>query len=62
MSKKKKHKKYNDTLSAMRCASREVEMERNGWRWIAKDRPHKNKKKYDRKNQKIDSSDFSFLS
>lgn len=39
-------------------------MERNGGRWIAKDRPHKNKKKYCRKDSKkelsrmIDGSSF----
>jgi hypothetical protein len=58
MSKKKKHNKYKDVLSAMRCANREIELARNGGRWVAKNRPHKNKKKYDRKNQKINSSDF----
>lgn len=29
--------------------SRKEELERNGGRWTAVDRPHRNKKKYDRK-------------
>lgn len=43
--------------------NREAELERNGGRWIAVNRPHKNKKKYDRKrDRKIDFYPFSFLS
>lgn len=39
------------------------ELERNGWRWIAKDRPHKNKKKYNRKRDRKDaiSNSVSFI-
>lgn len=39
------------------------ELERNGWRWIAKDRPHKNKKKYNRKRDRKDviSNSVSFV-
>lgn len=44
-----KTKKHRDALSAFKEANRLIEMERNGGRWIAKDRPHKNKKKYCRK-------------
>lgn len=33
-------------------------MERNGGRWISIDRPHKNKKKYNRKDNKKESSKF----
>lgn len=32
--------------------NRKEELEANGGRWIAKDRPHRNKKKYDRKRLK----------
>lgn len=47
-----KTKKRRDALSAFKEANRLIEMERNGGRWIAKDRPHKNKKKYCRKDSK----------
>ena len=59
-----KTKKRRDALSAFKEANRLIEMERNGGRWIAKDRPHKNKKKYCRKDSKkelsrmIDGSSF----
>ena len=39
-------------IKANRKASREIELEQNGGRWVAKDRPHKNKKAYDRKRDK----------
>ena len=32
--------------------NRKDELERNGGRWVSKDRPHKNRKKYDRKKFK----------
>ena len=35
-----KAKKRRDALSAFKEANRLIEMERNGGRWIAKDRPH----------------------
>lgn len=41
-----------DYVKANRKASREEELERNGGRWVAKDRPHKNKKAYNRKEGK----------
>lgn len=47
--KKKKSNLQDDIIKAMRKANREIELERNGGRWIAVNRPHKNKKKYDRK-------------
>ena len=45
-------------IKAFKKANREIEMERNGGgQWIAKSRPHKNKKKYDRKRDRsIDPS------
>lgn len=49
MKKKKKSSIQEDVIKAMRKANREIELERNGGRWIAVNRPHKNKKKYDRK-------------
>lgn len=61
-----KTKKRRDVLSAFKEANRSIELERNGGRWIAKDRPHKNKKKYCRKDSKkelsriIDGSSFLF--
>lgn len=42
----------DEYIKANRAASRTEEMELNGWRWKAKDRPHKNKKKYDRKRDR----------
>lgn len=55
---KKKAKKSSrvgeleEYLKAIKKADRESELERNGGKWVAKDRPHKNKKKYDRKRYK----------
>ena len=42
--KKKKNNIQEDVIKAMRKANREIELERNGGRWIAVNRPHKNKK------------------
>lgn len=58
----KKNKKMviggiEDYIKANRKASREIEMQMNGGRWVAKDRPHKNKKMYDRKR---DKKNFNF--
>ena len=39
-------------LNAFKKVNREIELERNGGRWIAINRPHKNLKKYDRKRDK----------
>ena len=41
-----------DYLLFKRKLLREEELERNGSRWIAKTRPHTNKKKYNRKRFK----------
>ena len=41
-----------DFLTINKKINREIELERNGGHWIAIDRPHKNKKKYDRKRDK----------
>lgn len=41
-----------DYINANRKASRNEELEKNGGRWIAKDRPHENKKVYNRKAHK----------
>lgn len=52
MSKKKKKNLIDeDCVKAFRKANREIELERNGGRWIAIDRPHRNKKKYFRKDK-----------
>lgn len=57
----KKQKKMtiglDDYIKANKRLAREEELQRNGGRWVAKDRPHKNLKKYDRKRDKknIDS-------
>lgn len=49
----------NDVIKAFKKANREIELERNGGRWIAINRPHKNKKKYDRKRDKKINIDLS---
>ena len=51
-SKKKKTIGFDEYIKANKKINRLEELERNGWRWVAKDRPHKNKKKYDRKRDK----------
>ena len=52
----KKQKKMSfgveDYIKANKKLAREEELARNGGRWVAKDRPHKNLKKYDRKRDK----------
>jgi hypothetical protein len=48
----KRKNTQNDVIKAFKKANREIELERNGGRWIAINRPHKNKKKYDRKRDK----------
>lgn len=53
----------DDYIRANKAINRLEELERNGGQWIAVNRPHKNKKKYDRKrDRKIDSDGlFNFL-
>ena len=52
----KKQKKMvfgiEDYIKANKKLAREEELARNGGRWVAKDRAHKNLKKYDRKRDK----------
>ena len=57
---KTKKKNINDSvIKAMKKANRELQFERNGGgQWVAVNRPHKNKKKYDRKKDKR-NYDFS---
>lgn len=63
----KKQNKLTDKEKAFRKAEREIELQRNGYShpWICKDKAHKNKKKYDRKENKkelrnnLDSFNFS---
>lgn len=60
MALKKKNKKtigIDEYIKANKALSRLEELERNGGRWVAKDRPHKNKKKYDRKRDRRVSFD-----
>lgn len=61
---KKRKKKQTETeiyLKACRKANREIELERNGYRWIAIDRPHKNQKKYNRKRDRRIDIDCLFI-
>lgn len=50
--KKQKMRIGDDYLKIQRKLNREIELERNGGRWIAVDRPWKNKKAYDRKRDR----------
>ena len=50
--------KSKDVIKAFKKANREIENERNGGHWIAIDRPHKNKKKYNRKTNKKELHDI----
>lgn len=61
---KKKKTLQDDVIKAFKKANRELQFERNGGgQWVAVNRPHKNKKKYDRKrDKKVDTSyPFNFL-
>ena len=54
----------DDYLKIQRKLNREIELERNGGRWVAVDRPHKNKKMYNRKRDRhvtFDDSSASFF-
>lgn len=47
----------DDYIKANKALARLEELERNGGRWVAVNRPHKNKKAYDRKrDKKVDTS------
>lgn len=48
-------------IKANKRLAREEELQRNGGRWVAKDRPHKNLKKYDRKRDKKNIGSFLSL-
>lgn len=64
MAKNKKPKMrfdFNDYIQTNKKINRELELERNDGRWIAVDRPHKNKKLYDRKRDKK-NFDLTYLS
>ena len=50
-----------DYIKIQRKINREIELERNGGRWVAVDRPWKNKKAYNRKRDKKITFDDSCL-
>ena len=54
MAKKKKNTMRigEDYITIQKMLNRELELERNGGRWIQIDRPHKNKKLYSRKRDR----------
>lgn len=53
MKTRKKSFNQQDVIKAINKANREISFERNGGgHFVAKTRPHKNKKAYDRKNGK----------
>lgn len=63
MAKKKKMTiGMDEYIKANKKLAREEELARNGGRWIAKDRPHKNLKKYDRKRDKKNFDSYLSLS
>lgn len=49
-----------DYIKTNKALSRLEELEQNGGRWVAKDRPHKNKKKYNRKRDRRINFDCPF--
>ena len=59
--KKSKPTKSNDPAKILKMISRDEELERNDGKWVSKDRPHKNKKKYDRKRDKKGDLDSFFF-
>lgn len=63
MAKKRKTKEQQhlqDTIKAIHIAGRQEQFERNGGgQWVAMNRPHKNKKKYDRKQMNKEMRDLS---
>lgn len=57
LKKRPKNSHVDEYIKINKAINRLEELERNGGRWIAVNRPHKNKKKYDRKrDRKIDLS------
>ena len=59
MAKKKKQNYKQDLIKALHISSKQAEIERNGgMQWVAVNRPHKNKKKYNRKDNKKDLSNL----
>mgnify|MGYP003301960300 CR=1 FL=1 len=63
MAKKKKMTiGLDEYIKANKKLAREEELARNGGRWVAKDRPHKNLKKYDRKRDKKNFDSYLSLS
>lgn len=59
--KKSKPTKSNDPAKILKMISRDEELERNDGKWVSKDRPHKNKKKYDRnRDKRVDLDPFPF--
>lgn len=62
--KRKKNKTsftFDDYVKVNKSLNRLEELEKNGGRWKAIDRPHKNKKKYDRKRDRHTPIDDPFL-
>ena len=51
---------FSDYVQANRMLARQEELEHNGGRWVAKDRPHKSKKLYDRKRDRRIDGPFDF--
>lgn len=59
---KRKTNKTTDMEHALHVVGREEQFERNGGgQWVSMNRPHKNKKKYDRKQKKREDRGLSFF-
>lgn len=58
--KTKQEQHIQDHIKALHIVGREDQFERNGGgQWVAMNRPHKNKKKYDRKQSKKEIRNLS---
>lgn len=60
MGKNKKIGEFNDYVKINKKINREIELEKNGWRWTAVNKVHKNKKKYNRKRDRRVNLDCPF--
>lgn len=62
MKKLKQKSSLEDAIKAFKRANREIELERNGGHWISMNRPHRNKKLYNRKRDRSINLNDSYLS
>lgn len=60
MGKNKKIGEFNDYVKINKKINREIELEKNGQKWISVHKIHKNKKKYNRKRDRRVDLDCPF--